>query len=153
MAQTSGGISFVGAKIEISANFSDWTDISGFVGAVTVAGGDRNYGEYFTADGDTPIVKAGKRTGIDLTINYAYTEGASDPFKTALDEYETAAGGQLHARFSPKGGDSTEYLFTCDQYNTVLVHPGYPQGAVDPGDVVNNDMVFRTAKLDQSAVA
>lgn len=152
MAQTTAAISFVGAKIEISTNFSDWTDISGFTKAVTVAGGDRNYGEYFTADGDTPIVKAGKRTGIDVTINYAYTETSTHPFQVALDEYETAGGGQIHVRFSPAGGATNDLLYTADQNNTVLVFPGYPQGDVEPGDVVANEMRFRTAKLDQSTI-
>lgn len=153
MAQTTDAIAFVGAEIEYSTDFSVWTSMAGFTNAVTVGGGDRNYGEYFTADGDTPIVKAGKRTGIDLAVDYAYTEGASDPFKIALAQYETDGGGQFHIRFSPKGGASTEYLFTCDENNTVLVHPGYPQGAVEPGDIVANQIKLRTAKLVQSAVA
>ncbi len=150
MAQTTDGLSWVAAKVEMSTNGTNWTDISGYETAVAVSGGERATGETYTNDGDSPIITAGKRGPVDLTVRYVYTEGASDPFKTALDAYETAGGGDFYARFSPKGGATGDFQFTVDTNNCVIVTPGYPMGEAGAADAVLGEILLRTAKLAQS---
>ena len=94
MAQTTGAVVFTGALIEYTIDGgTTYTDISGFGKVVTVEGGERNRGEYFTADGDTPILKAGKRTKQTVTVDAVYTVTLTDPYKVIRDIHITAGGG------------------------------------------------------------
>jgi hypothetical protein len=152
MAQTTSGLSWVAAKVEMSTNGTTWTDMSGWETAVAVSGGERMTGETYTTDGDTPIITAGKRGPVDLTVRYVYTEVATDPFKVALDAYETAGGGAFYVRYSPKGGAVGDYQYTVDTLNNVLVQPGYPMGEAGSADAILGEIVLKTAKLTRATV-
>ncbi len=149
MAQTTGAISFKDVKVEISPDNSVWTDISGFASTITVDGGERATGVKYTFDGDTAILRSAKRGPLTITTNIAYTEGASDPTEVIRAIYE--AGSDFYERWSPKGGDSTEFLYTSDA--GVVKSPLYPSGDAESGDPVMVDFVLETPKVTKSAVA
>lgn len=149
MAQTTGAISFGDCKVEISPDNSNWADISGFSSTVSLDGGERATGVKFTFDGDTAILRSGKRGTLTVTINLAYTEGGSDPVETVRAIYE--AGSDYYVRWSPKGGDSTEFLYTTDA--GVVKQPLYPFGDAESPDPVMTDLVLETPKVTKSAVA
>lgn len=109
MAQTTDGISKSNFKVEVSAAGSVWTDISGFATSVTPSDGDRIVGEQQTADGDSPIIKGGKRNSVKLEINIVYTKGSSDAFKVVWDLFESGAG--VYVRYAP-GTITASLLFT-----------------------------------------
>jgi len=148
MAQTTGGISFKDCKVETSPDNSVWTDISGFASAVTVAGGERATGVKYTFDGDTAILRSAKRGPLTVTVNIAYTEGGSDPVEVIRAIYE--AGSDFYVRWSPKGGDSTEFLYTSDA--GIVKQPLYPSGEGESGVAVMVDFVLETPKVTKSAV-
>lgn len=149
MAQTTGAISFGDCKVESSPDNSNWADISGFSSTVSIDGGERATGVKFTFDGDTAILRSGKRGILTVTINLAYTEGGSDPVETVRAIYE--AGSDYYLRWSPKGGDSSEFLYTTDA--GVVKRPLYPFGDAESADPVMVDLVLETPKVTKSAVA
>ena len=149
MAQTTAAISFGDCKVEVSPDNSNWTDISGFSSTVTLDGGERMTGTKFTFDGDTAILRSGKRGTLTATINLAYTEGASDPVEVIRAIYE--AGSDYYARWSPKGGDQAEFLYTTDA--GVVKQPLYPSGDAESPDPVMVDLVLETPAVTKSAVA
>ena len=149
MTQTTAGISFKDAKIESSPDNSNWTDISGFASTFAIDGGERITGIKYTFDGDTAILRSSKRGPLMVTVNIAYTEGAADPTEVIRAIYE--AGSDFYLRCSPKGGDSTEFLYTTAA--GVVKNPLYPSGDAESGDPVMVDIVLETPKVTKSAVA
>lgn len=154
MAQDTGGISFTSAQMEWTDDGgTTYNDISGFAKTVTVEGGERNSGQYYTADGDTAIVRAGKRVPVTVTYNILYTAGTDDPYDLIRTEHETAGGGDVMLRFSPGGGASGDFQYVTDTSNVVLKNITDPQGDVEPGDVIAVDIIVETSALTQSVVA
>lgn len=149
MAQTSDSMSFKDCKIEISTNGTTWTDISGFANALGINGGERQVGEVFTFDGDTAIIRGGKRSPLEITVKAVYTEGASDPFETVRTAYE--AGSALYVRWSPQGGQSGEFQFTSD--SGIVTSAPYPVGESGSADVVLFEFTVKTSKVTKSVVA
>ncbi len=154
MAQTTNAVVFTLAQIEWTDDGgSTYNDISGFAKTVTVEGGERNSGQYFTADGDTAIVKGGKRAPVTVTVNIAYTAQTDDPYDLIRTEHETAGGGDVMIRFSPGGGASGDFQYVTDTNNVVLKNITDPQGDVEPGDIIAVDIIVETSALTQSVVA
>ena len=153
MTQDTGGLNFCAATVEYSTNFSDWTAISGFAVAIAVAPAERAVGTQSTFDGDTKVVRGGKREIQDLTVRIMYTETTTDPFLTFVTQFETACGGQLDLRYTVDAGTAGDYQFTTDQNNTVFKTLGYPQGEADSPDITVVDVIVTTAKLDDAIMA
>jgi hypothetical protein len=147
MAQTTGAISSKDYKIETSPDGSAWTDRSGNAMKLSESGGERMTGTAHTFDGDVPIVTAGKRAEKTFNVEFVYSEGASDLFEVVRASYE--AGSAFYVRYSPKGGQTNEFLYTSDAgYVTNVQNP--------PGDASNGDPVvcsfdFITPKFTKSA--
>lgn len=112
MAQTTSSIWGGAAYVEISTNGSAWTDISGMSNKVENTNQARRSGESYTFDGDTAIIKAGKREPMEITVQIVYTEGASDAWETVQTQHETAGGGALYLRWAPAGNSAGKYQFT-----------------------------------------
>jgi len=150
MPQATNAITLRAESVEISTDSgSTWSDISGFFNSIGIGGGERNIGEFFTADGDTPVLGAGKRASLELTIRILYTEGVSDPWVTFLSGYENASA--IMVRFSPLGGDTNENMFTStDGY--VKSHV-YPQGSVEVGDPTPCELVLQVPSIAKSIVS
>lgn len=154
MAQTTGAKSFVAATVEYNTSGTTFTAMSGVAAAVAVSGGDRATGEAYTMDGDTPIVRAGKRSPLEVTVRYVYSEAAAEAFTILLAQYETSGGGQCNIRWSP-GGTSSDYLFTTDTASkaTHLATFTYPGGETETGDPAMVEFMVRTQKIVQGTVA
>jgi len=149
MAQTTGAISFKDCKVETSPDDSVWTDISGFASTVMLDGGERMTATKGTFDGDILILRSAKRATVTVTVNLVYTEGASAPAAVIRAIYE--AGSDFYVRWSPKGGDSSEFLYTTDA--GVVKSPLYPGGDSESADIVMTDLVLETPEVTKSAVA
>lgn len=141
MAQTTGGMNSVNGKVELSTDgIPTWTDISGFLNMVDPGQGVRQTGDVFTADGDTPIIGAGKRERLTLTVNIVYTEGGSDPFKTIQTAFENGDV-DIQLRWSPNGGGVGDYQFTSAQGH--VSNFSYPP--VDPSNAAPIVLSFQLA--------
>lgn len=128
MAQTTSGVSGRALYVAIATNTA-YTAISGLAASVEVDGGERNMGETFTAEGDTPIVTPGKRAALNVKVKAVYTEATAEAYQLVKTAYEAASA--LYVRWAPKGA-TTGY----EQYTTaqgVVTNPPY-QGVADVGD-------------------
>jgi hypothetical protein len=131
MAQTTGAVNSVDARIETSPDGSAWTDHSGESVKLTPTGGDRQVGQRNTFDGDTPVVLTGKKDVSEVDVEYLYTEGASDLFEVARAAKE--ANSNFYIRWAPKGGQSGEFRFTTAVGKiTEFQYPPIDAGAADP---------------------
>ena len=149
MSQTQNALSWANCRIELSPDTMTWTDVSGFSNSVKVDGGERAVSEFFTVDGDTPILTQGKRSALEVAIKAVYTEEGSDPFALALTAYE--AGSPLYARWSPKGGTTGNFLYTTSK--GVCTKPVYPQGAADSADALPAEVTIKVASIAKSVAA
>jgi hypothetical protein len=112
MAQTTGAISSKDFKIEGSVNGSAWVDYSGVALKLTPSARERATSETHTADMDTPIVLAGKLSAQVVDVEFLYTEVSTELFDDLQAQHIAAGGGAWYWRWSPKGGQSTEWQFT-----------------------------------------
>lgn len=143
MTQTSNAFSWANCVISLSTNGSVWTDVSGFSNSVEVDGGERAVSEFFTVDGDTPILTAGKRSLLEITLKAVYTEAGSDPFALGLAAYE--AGSALYIKWVPKSGG---YTYTSSA--GIVASPVYPSGAADSADAIATELVLKVASITKS---
>lgn len=148
MAQTTGAISFKDVKIEVSTDGNSWTDISGFANNIKLKGFTRNTGEYYTASGDTAILKAGKRKPGTITIECAYTEGAAEPYAIFDTAYSTPS--DVYARWSPKGGSTGQKRFTSSV--GIVSEPVYAVGDVEKGDIVKINCTLECVSITPSTI-
>jgi len=151
MAQTTNSVWGGAAKIEISTNGSDWTDISGhaqYVGAPPVA---RRTGEGYTFEGEYPIVKVGKRESIQIPVRIIYTEEAADAFEVVRAQFEAAGGGTFYLQWSPGGGDGGDFSFTTDA-GFIQSFPYAPVDSEEDGPMVI-EFNMQCAQIIKSTVA
>jgi len=128
---------------------SNWVDISGFANSVSVDGGERAIGEFFTAEGDTPIVTSGKRGLLEITIKAVYTEDAADaPYIMAQTAYDNHT--NLRVRWSPKGGNIGDFRFTAD--DAPIIGPVFPQGSADSADAIPIEIKLKTLGVTKATI-
>lgn len=149
MTQTTGGLSWVDAEIEISTDGAAYTDISGHSNSVEIAGGERVTGAAYTADGDTAIIKRGKRQPLTVTVNVIYTEPTNSPYNTFQTAYESPTG-RIDFRWSPAGGDGSELQYTSSA--GIPKQPPYPVGNSDSGDPLMVSLVIECASISEASV-
>ena len=150
MAQTTGAMSFVAAYLGMSTDGSTWTEVSGYANQVQVSGGERVTGAAYTADGDTAIIKSGKRGPLTVTVSAIYTEAANEAYDEVNDQYETAGGGALYLRWSPGGGGSGDLGYTTSA--GVVKQPVYPSGDAASGDPIMVELVVECASVTESTI-
>ena len=146
MAQTTEGLTFCAATVEIAAACTGFTDISGYGAAVAVSGGDRAYGTQHTYDGDTPIVKAGKRAEVTLTVRFVYTEEVDPaPFETLRAMHQADCGGPICVRYKVK---STGFSFETGV--TFISAFKWPEGDAESNEVVMGEFTVPCPDLTKS---
>lgn len=146
MTQTTDGKSFREARVFVSADNSTWVDVSGHGASVAISGFERVTGEQNTMDGDTPILKAGKRGAGEITVRYVFTETDSDPFDVIADQHETD-GGPLYVQYTINN------TLWFKSGLGILVRPGYPGGDAGSGDVIMSEFVVKCATLSRAAAS
>ena len=154
MAQTTNAKTFIRAAVDLSADNSAWTEIDGFGASIAVDGGERTVAEAHTFEGDTPVIGAGKRGSLSLTVRFLYTEQSSDPFEIARAIYETE-GGACYVRYSPLG-DSTSGGAAPFRFSTgaaVMTNFLYPQGDAKGEELIPGEFTVKCASLAKAAVA
>ena len=151
MAQTSDSIWGGAAKVEISTDGSDWTDISGHANKVMPDDAARRVGEKYTFDGETPIVKVGKRESISISVGIIYTEEAADAYEVARGQFESTGGGSFYLRWAPGGGDSGEKQYTTDE-GFVKSFPYAPVDSEEDGPM-SLEFEVQTADITSSTIS
>jgi len=138
-----------GCKLEISANGSSWTDISGYATSVDPGDMVRNDGEVFVFSSDKGEVTTGKLAIREISIDVLYTEGASDVFDTIRDAIE--ANTTYYVRWSPQGGSVGELRFTSDAGKWISIND--PMAEADSADAAILSAVFKTPFVTKSTIA
>ncbi len=112
MAQTTGALPQGKCQVEVSVDGTVWTDISGSTATATPGAGEQMTGEQHTFDGQFPIVTAsGKMAATTMEFNIVYTETAVDGYVVVYDRFKDGATGTIYVRYSPAGGQSTEFRY------------------------------------------
>ena len=114
MAQTTGAMNSVNGKVEISANGTDWFDISGSANKVENPTQEADTGEAATLEGNYMIGTVGKIKPVDLAITVLYTQITGEAYDRLRDQL-AVAGRPVWLRWSPAGGNSgDERFFTAN---------------------------------------
>lgn len=150
MTQTTGQISFVNAKIEISTNGSSWTDISGHTSSIDVPAQARASGEAYTFDGDTALITGGKREPVEITVRIIYTEADTDAFEVVEAEFETDDGDPLYLRWTPKGSGANTSQYATGACEIVSFQ--YPGGDASSADPIMTEFVLKAASITRSTL-
>lgn len=148
MAQTTNALSWANAVIKLSTDGTTWTDVSGYANSVSVDGGERATSEFFTVDGDTPIVTAGKRGFLNITVKAVYTEEGSDAYAMGMAAYENNT--PLYLQWIPKGTGAGAFVFTTSVGR--VTKPIYPQGAADSADAIQFELGISCGKITKSSL-
>ena len=151
MTQTTNSIWGGAAKIEMSIDGSDWDDISGHAQKVMPDAAARRVGEKYTFDGETPIVKVGKRESIGISVSIIYTEEAADAFEVARGQFESTGGGSFYLRWSPAGGSGGDKQYTTDE-GFVKSFPYAPVDSEEDGPM-SLDFEMQCADITSSTVS
>jgi hypothetical protein len=127
---------------------STYTEASGGSNSIQVSGGERTTGAAYTFDGDTPIIKGGKRAPITVTWRGIYSPDADEIFSVAQTAYE--AGSAFYLRWSPGGGDAGDLGYTTSQ--GTVINPPYPGGTADTPDPILVEVVLHVGSITQSTI-
>ena len=138
MAQNTNMMSSVEAQVFYSNDGVTWDDISGTTNGVTVSGGQRSIGKFYTGGGDNaPVVRVGKRDSLELKIKLGYSEG-SDPselYVRARDDYKNKE--TVYIMYIPKGEITGNKAYTTDPGLLSGIDPLYPSFTFDNADILN----------------
>ena len=138
------GLTFRNVKVEITVDGgSNWVNVSGQTNSLVPSGADREIGEFYDAVNDNPTLGAGKLGRHSLTLRVKYTESDAEAWGVLYAAKEAAT--ETMVRWSPKGSNSGDWLFTSDA--------GYVKSCPLPGqDVQSGDPMRAEIGIDVSAV-
>lgn len=148
MPQTTGGGTFRVANVDVSPDGAAWTDVSGQGAGISTGGGTRAHGTQHTYEGDTPIVKSGKRAEKTLTCRFVYSEIAAEAFEVCRAIYETP-GAECWVRYFPFGDDDGNFIFETGQ--GIMTDFLYPEGEPGPGEIIMGEFTMVCASISKDA--
>lgn len=143
MTQTTKAMNFRKAIVSFGAATASLTIITGQLCAVAVGGGERGGSVGHTADGDFPVIAAGKVAPCTITVRYLYTEEDTEAHVVAQAIWATP-GAACFLRYIPSGGTTSAE----DEHKTANAAgdaeaAGYMSAfePLPPGEVGSSDML------------
>ncbi len=151
-AASSLALSMVANAVSTSTSGTAWTDISGYTNSVEQGEVSRASGAVYTYDGDKTIIKAGKLAPLDLKFTFVYTEdtAAVAPFGALLALAQTAGGGTVYVKWSPKGGATGTSQYISDA--GIITKLNLPGGKADDANPVVCSFTLQTPYVTKSTV-
>lgn len=138
---------FKNAKVELSTDGTNWTDVSVDANMVTVDGFD------LETEG-TPVFGQGKRLQTvgnfelgTVTVRALYAESTNSAWGLANTAFEGRSA--IYVRFSPKGGTTGQYRFTSDA--GYVKSPVWPSGEANASAIMP-EISIETPWLTQSTI-
>lgn len=113
MPQTTTAINTVDGLIEVSANGTTWTNISGSSNKVVISPQTADEGDVATLEGQYKIPRSGKYNPVEATVTILLTETAAEAFAMLYAQKEVA-GKPLYMRITPGGYDGVYRWYTAD---------------------------------------
>jgi hypothetical protein len=148
---TNDAVSFKDCMVEVDLTAGgSFVPIDSWATEVSVSGEDVPTAEAYPFAG-SPIVFAGNKSPVEVTITVIYTEGSLDPFKNIRDRFEAADGPIIEVRFVPAGSASGNYRFTTSGGKLIACPP--PQGAGDAASAQVFTFVVRADSLGRDAIS
>jgi hypothetical protein len=138
-------ITYDDCKVEIF-HTGTFNDVSGWTASVTVEGRNREVAEAGVFGVTAKRTAVGKISAARVTIRFAYTEGATDPFTKIRAAY--LAKTPMQIRFYPAGAGKTAW--TSDATKTFVLSCPPPQGDADSGEIVFCEATFYTPTLTRT---
>lgn len=136
MTQTTGAVAQSCAKVEISSDCENYTDISGETQSVTPGDQTLMSGEGYTFSGDTPIIKGGKREPMESVFSIVYTETDAEAYERARAIFEASdCGNTICIRYSPAGGNPDDEQLTSGE-GTIVSFTYPPADAASAGPIM-----------------
>jgi len=149
MATTTGAVVARNLKLELSANGTTWTDISGHSNKIELSGGERDTGSMPVFGNNSPIVTSGALKEMETKISIVYTEVPTEAYTMAKTAYE--GGGDIYVRWSPKGGTTGNFQFTSGK--GVLKNPPYPSADASDANPIMVELNIVIPSVSQATVA
>jgi len=149
-SQATGGMSAVDVYVALSTDGTTWVDVSGDVNSVQTSGGERVTGSVHTFAGDFPILKAGKKGPITVTIRGVYTEDSPHLQSYLQAAYDATGGSSLYARWSYGGGDAGDFGYTTGV--GIVKGKPYPDADSESGDPIMTELVLECAVVTKSTI-
>lgn len=140
MAQTTASTSARNAVVEISADGSAWTNISGVANSVSPGDGTRMTGEANTFDGDGTIVAAGKLEAQESNLKIIYTEDGVG--YEVLRGYFGSTNSTCYLRVAPNGATTGNYRHTSAK-GVITKFPQFGDLDASSGDVQAIEMTVK----------
>lgn len=136
MAQTTGAVAQACGQVEISSDAITWIDISGVTQSFTPGEQTVMSGEAYTLDGDTPIIKGGKREPMENEFVIVYSETDAEGYEQARAIFESSNCGNIaYVRYSPGGGDAGDEQLTSGE-GTIISFTYPPLDASSGGPII-----------------
>jgi hypothetical protein len=142
MPQTTGAISGVNCEVELFVGAA-WEDISGVANQVGNAEQRRMSGEGYTFDGDTAIVKGGKREPVEVNFRVVFSSAIDEGWQYVRQAFETDGGDDVDIRWTPEPGG---LVHSID--GGIVTRFNYPSAAADEAAPIQCEFTVRAAKID-----
>ena len=131
MAQTTAAMNSLSTDVEVSADASTWTNISGSLTTFTPDAQQRGIGQRKTIDGDMSIVLSGRKEIVTVTMDGVYTDTTGESFKV-LETIWDSTDGTIYVRYFPEGKASGNLVYTSGK--GILSSFGHPPIQADSND-------------------
>lgn len=148
MPQTTNAVPMSCALIEISTNSdcSGYVDVSGSSNSVSGTEQTKMVGEEYTFDGNFALVEVGKFEPMDLTFRIAFTNQATEAYRTVRDAFLAGAcDGKICVRWVPSGDVGGDGFETNYAPITSFQWPPVDAGAAGP---IMVEFVIRASEID-----
>ncbi len=136
MAQTTAAVAQACGQVEIGTDGTNWTDISGVTQSLVPGAQSLISAEAYTLDGDTAIVKGGKREPMESEFVIVYTETDAEGYEQARAIFESSdCGNVIYVRYSPGGGSADDEQLTSGE-GTIVSFTYPPVDASQGGPIL-----------------
>ena len=149
MAQTTGAVAAVNAKVEFSTNGSTWYDISGSSNSIDPGEQERQSAEEYTLDGDYAIVTVCKFQPLEITVKSVFTPTTGEAWARASAAF--VGKNDVYLRWSPQGGANGTKLYTSDK--GVLTKLQWPMSDATDAKPLLVSFTVKTPKVTESTIS
>jgi hypothetical protein len=130
MAQTTGAITGTAAAVYLKIAGASFIDYSGQAQSVDAVTATRASADAYTFDGANAIILLGKEEPVEVTVNFLYTEVASEIWDVAEAAFQ--AGSLVEVKWEPKGSTGKEIVTSAGGYITSIVYPAVAANGAGP---------------------
>lgn len=130
MAQTTGAITGAAAAVYLKVASGSLIDYSGQAQSVDAVTASVTTSDAYTFDGDNAIILVGKQEPVEVTINFLYTEVASELWDIAEAAFQAKS--TVQVKWEPKGSTGKEIITDAGGYITSIVYPAVDAATAGP---------------------